>query len=223
MQPPKFNHPRTNLRKYYTIFLELGIIGSLLIFIVATNINMRPSEGIKISAVEEQEIVKMEDVIKTEQPERPPSPPVPTVPVAVPNSEIIEDEILEINAEIQFNEPLEIPEPPKSIEVKEEEEEDFFIAVEQMPELIGTLGELQKQIVYPELAKQAEIEGMVIVQFVINEEGNVVNPRVIRGIGGGCDEEAVRVTKLAKFEPGRQRGKAVRVQYSLPFRFILKK
>lgn len=66
---------------------------------------------------------------------------------------------------------------------------------------------------------QANIEGRVIVQFVINKEGDVTQPVVLRGIGGGCDEEALRVIKLAKFRPGMQRGKPVPVKYTIPILF----
>src|SRR5699024_9863080 len=102
-----------------------------------------------------------------------------------------------------------------------EEEESFFVVVEQMPTLIGGLAELQKGITYPEMARRAGIEGRVIVQFIVNEQGKVEDPRVIRGIGGGCDEEALRAVRKASFKPGRQRGKPVRVQYSLPVIFKL--
>ena len=71
------------------------------------------------------------------------------------------------------------------------------------------------------MARKAGIEGRVIVQFIVNEEGKVENPRVIRGIGGGCDEEALRAASNALFKPGRQRGEPVRVQYSLPVIFKL--
>ena len=71
------------------------------------------------------------------------------------------------------------------------------------------------------MARKAGIEGTVNIQFIVNENGEVEDPRVIRGIGGGCDEEALRVIKNAQFEPGRQRGKPVRVQYSVPIRFQL--
>lgn len=219
-----FNHTPTDLKKYYTIFLELGLIGSLLIFIAATNMQFTPTNDNYEPKVAQRDVINLEDVVKTEQMEQPPAPPVPTVPVEVPNNVVIEEEILDINAEFQINEALEIPEPPRTIKMDEEpEEEDFFIAVEQMPELVGTLGELRSNLQYPEAALAAGIEGTVVVQFIVNEKGEVVNPRVIRGIGGGCDEEAMRVTKLAKFIPGRQRGVPVKVQYSLPFRFILKK
>lgn len=90
-----------------------------------------------------------------------------------------------------------------------------------MPALIGGLASLQQNISYPNMARKAGIEGRVIVQFVVTEQGTVENPQVIRGIGGGCDKEALRAVTTAKFEPGRQRGKAVRVQYSLPVTFRL--
>ncbi len=90
-----------------------------------------------------------------------------------------------------------------------------------MPELKGGLASVQNRIKYPEMALKAGIEGRVVVQFVIDEKGNVTNPVVVRGIGGGCDEEALKAVKEAKFEPGRQRGKPVMVRYSLPVTFKL--
>lgn len=98
---------------------------------------------------------------------------------------------------------------------------DYFVVVEDMPELIGGLRELQRNIRYPEVARRAGIEGRVYVQFVINEQGDVENPQILRGIGGGADEEALRVVRMAKFTPGMQRGRPVRVQYSLPIFFRL--
>ena len=107
------------------------------------------------------------------------------------------------------------PTPPDS-------DVDYFVIVEEMPELIGGLAGLQRQIRYPEAARSAGIEGRVFLQFVVNEQGRVENPRVIRGIGGGADEEALRViTEYARFTPGMQRGRNVRVQYSLPIVFRL--
>ncbi len=205
-----------NLRKYYSVFLELGIITVLVIFIVAMNIQF-PTEKQNVDLTEEQEVVKMEDVTQTKQEEKPPPPPRPQVPVEVPNDEIIKDQNINISADMNMDEPLEMPPPPEN----EEKEEDFFVAVEQMPKLKGGLSGLQKKINYPEMARKAGIEGKVIVQFIVNENGEVENPRVIRGIGGGCDKEALRVVKQAEFKPGRQRGKPVRVQYSLPITFRL--
>lgn len=111
--------------------------------------------------------------------------------------------------------------PPPPPTHPDHSEEDFYVVVEEMPELIGGLAQLQQKIKYPEEARRAGIEGRVYVQFIINEQGDVEKPRVIRGIGGGANEEALRVIREAKFQPGMQRGKPVRVQYSIPFFFSL--
>lgn len=207
--------PKADLRKYYTVFMELGLVVVLLIFIVAMKVDFA-SEKQKVDLIDEQEVVKMEDVIQTKQKETPPPPPRPQVPVEVPNDEIIEDQNLDISADINMDEPLQMPEEPPS-----DDEEDFFVAVENMPVLKGGLGGLQRKITYPDMARKAGIEGRVIIQFIVNENGKVENPRVMRGIGGGCDEEALRVVKKAEFQPGMQRGEPVRVQYSLPITFRL--
>jgi len=105
---------------------------------------------------------------------------------------------------------------------EEPEEPEIFVIVEQMPDLIGGLGGLQKKIHYPEIAKKAGVEGRVFLQFVVDEQGNVADPVVTRGIGAGCDEEAIRAILTAKFKPGKQRGKPVKVKMSLPITFKLK-
>jgi protein TonB len=214
--------PEKNLRNYYTIFLEIGLIAALLILTVLARVQFK-SEVTDIPVLEEQEVIEMEEIVQTKQIERVPAPPRPPVPVAVPNDEIIEDIEININAELDFNATLELPPaPPKQAEEEKDEEEDFFVLVEQMPELIGGLGSLQKEIEYPERALRANIEGRVYVRFIVNEKGEVENPEVVRGIGGGCDEEALRVVKMAKFKPGLQRGIPVRVQYNLPIIFRIK-
>lgn len=206
-----------DLRRSYNIFLQFGLIVALLFIIGLVKINLysAPPEAI---AVEEQEEVVMEEVIQTKQIETPPPPPRPPVPVEVPNDEIIEDEILDLDAELDLDGPLDLPPPPPP---SDDAEEDFFVVVETMPQLKGGLAELQRKVKYPEMARRAGIEGRVTVQFIVNEEGKVENPRVIRGIGGGCDEAALEAVKQAKFSPGMQRGRPVRVQYSLPIVFRL--
>lgn len=208
--------PKSDLRKYYTVFLEIGLVAVLLIFIVAMKVEFISDRG-DVDLTEEQEVVEMEEIVQTEQQEKPPPPPRPQVPVEVPNDEIIDDQDIDLDADMNLDDPLDMPPPPE----EEEDEEDFFVAVEQMPELKGGLGALQQKINYPERARKAGIEGRVVVQFIVTENGKVEEPRVIRGIGGGCDEEALRVVKQAEFQPGQQRGQPVRVQYSLPIVFRL--
>lgn len=101
------------------------------------------------------------------------------------------------------------------------DKDDLFVVVEEMPKLIGGLQSLQSKIEYPEQAKKMGIEGRVTLTFIVDEDGNVENPMIVRGIGGGADEEALRAVKEVKFTPGLQRGKAVRVKYTLPVVFRL--
>ena len=214
--------PEANLRNYYTILLETGLILALIILTALVRIELTPSETEHIQIIE-HEIVEMEEIIQTQQEEKLPPPPRPPVPVAVPNSEIIEDVDIMIDAELDFGGMLELPPPPPQAAQEESEPEDgFYVIVEQMPELIGGLQSLQNEVRYPERALRANIQGRVYVQFVVNERGEVENPVIMRGIGGGCDEEAIRVVKLAKFTPGMQRGRPVRVQYNLPVIFTIR-
>ncbi|MCH2450258.1 MAG: energy transducer TonB [Gracilimonas sp.] len=208
--------PKADLKKFYTVFLETGIIMALLVMIILVKINIeaKPPEVIEVNR---QEIIQMEEVVQTKQVEVPPPPPRPPVPVEVPNDEVIEEEVIDFDAELDMDAPMDLPPPPE----EKEEEEDFFVVVEEMPELIGGMAALQASVKYPEMARRAGIEGRVTVQFVVNEKGEVENPRVIRGIGGGCDEAALEAVRNAKFKPGRQRGRPVRVQYALSINFRL--
>ena len=209
---------KADLRLSYNLHLQLGFIVSIAIFITLFKVNI-PTKVPSPILIEEQEEIFIEEVIQTKQIETPPPPPRPPVPVEVPNDEILEDEIIDLDTELDLDGPLDIPPPPPP--KSEETQDDFFVVVEQMPQLIGGLASLQKKVKYPEMARRAAIEGRVTIQFIVNEKGRVENPRVIRGIGGGCDEEALKAVMTARFKPGMQRGRPVRVQYSLPivFRF----
>ena len=99
------------------------------------------------------------------------------------------------------------------------DEMEYFRVAENMPILEGGLANLQKSVVYPPVAKKKGIEGRVTVQFIVSEDGDVLCPKVIRGIGSGCDEAAIDAVSKAKFTPGMQGGEPVPVQYSLPIVF----
>lgn len=101
------------------------------------------------------------------------------------------------------------------------EKDIYFVAVEEMPEPIGGLKSIQEKIRYPEVAKREGIEGKVYVLAFIDEKGNVANAKIIKGIGGGCDEAALDAVKQTKFIPGKQRGKPVKVQVTVPIIFKL--
>lgn len=114
--------------------------------------------------------------------------------------------------------PVPVPESPDAV----------FINVEQMPEYPGGNAALLRYLAqhtrYPALALRNSIEGRVFIKFVVDETGQVVNPVVVKGIGGGCDEEALRVLKtVPRFTPGQQNGRAVKVYFNLPITFTMGK
>ena len=103
-----------------------------------------------------------------------------------------------------------------------------FVVVEKSPEFPGGDDSLYafigRNIKYPEAAKKNKIEGRVFVTFVIEKDGQVSSAKILRDIGGGCGEEALRVVNsMPKWKPGTQRGNPVRVQFNLPIMFQLQK
>ncbi|AXJ02456.1 TonB family C-terminal domain-containing protein [Cyclonatronum proteinivorum] len=112
--------------------------------------------------------------------------------------------------------------PPPPPALNEGDSPDLFTVVEQMPEMIGGQMAFYSALRYPEMARQAGIEGRVILQFIVDEQGNVTNPTVVRSAGaGGLDEAALEALSQVRFKPGMQRGRAVKVQMTQPvvFRF----
>jgi protein TonB len=165
-------------------------------------------------------------VLQTERNTPPPPPPPPTQTTII---KIVEDDIkvedLDISIETDDEEEIE-----EQIITQEEEkevaEEEIFVFVEDQPGFPGgdeaRLNYLRQNIKYPEMANENNIQGTVHVTFVVEKDGSVSNVKVLRGIGGGCDEEAVRVIKsMPRWTPGKQRGRAVRAQFNMPIRFVL--
>ena len=117
-------------------------------------------------------------------------------------------------------------EKPAEAAPEVQEETQIFKVVEVMPEYPGGLDEMYKyigeNIIYPDSAKLNKISGRVFINFVVEKDGEVTNVNCLRGIGAGCDKEAIRViSEMPNWEPGKQRGEAVRVEYNLPIKFNL--
>ncbi len=121
--------------------------------------------------------------------------------------------------------------PPDQITVEQQtppdKSEEIFVVVEDMPRFVGgdeaRIKYLQENLRYPQEAKEKGIQGTVFVTFVVEPDGSISDVRLLRGIGGGCDEEALRVIKnMPRWVPGKQRGEAVRTQFTMPIRFVLK-
>jgi protein TonB len=107
-------------------------------------------------------------------------------------------------------------------------DDEVFVVVEEQAEFPGGLDSMyayiQKNLKYPEKAKAEGIEGRVFVSFIIEKDGSISNVKILRGIGGGCEEAVVEMIKnMPKWKPGKQRGKPVRFQFTLPIKFELPK
>jgi protein TonB len=210
--------PKADLRRSYQKVFEVSLVIALAILIVS--FRYFPHFKEKAAIVEgPQELFKVEDVQQTKQENRPPPPPKPPIPIEAPSEDVLED--IEIGTtELNVNEQVAAPPPPK-VEKKVEEEPQYFVAVEEMPEPIGGIQAIQSKIVYPEIAKRAGIEGKVYVLAFVDETGTVTKAEIIKGLGAGLDEAALNAVKATKFKPGKQRGKPVKVQVSIPIVFKL--
>ncbi|MEZ4701312.1 MAG: TonB family protein [Rhodothermales bacterium] len=208
----------------YGLALPAGLILALGIVLIAFRIPYNPTGGYTIVEVR-QELVALEEIQQTRQELPPPAPPRPPVPIEVPNDVLLESEDLSLDAALDLDEALldvqpPLPAPPPAEVV--EEEPEIFVAVEQMPEMIGGVASLMKDVTYPEMARKASVEGSVIVQIVVDEEGMPRDPVILRSASELLDEAAVKAVMLQRFKPGRQRGRAVKVKMAIPVIFRLK-
>ncbi len=168
------------------------------------------------------------EIQQTTQETTPPPPPPPVQEVEVLNvvEDDVETESIEINTEDDKDVEVVIAAPVEA-PVEEEEEEVVFVVVETMPEFPGgqqaLFKYLSENVKYPVIAQENGIQGRVICQFVVNKDGSIVDVEVVRSGGdASLDKEAVRVIKsMPKWKPGQQRGKPVRVKYTVPVNFKL--
>ena len=219
--------PKANLENKKLMFMQIGMIISLLIAWLAFEHKSYDKRQIDESLLNREVVLDEEMVEITKQEEQKPQPV--EQPQQTTQLEIVEDDVetedLNINAEVEQNEVIEEYVAPEVVE-EEVVEQEIFQIVEEMPAFPGGEGKLMeyvaKNIKYPQIARETGIQGRVFVGFVVEPDGSISNVKLLRGIGGGCDEEAMRVIKsLPKWKPGKQRGKAVRVSYQIPVFFKL--
>lgn len=220
--------PEANLEKRRGLFLASGYIVALALVLVAFEWKTFEKTVSSLGTLEIEDI-EQEEIPITEQevtpPPPPPPPPAPEIEIVEDDEEIEEEvEIMDVEAEMETK--IEVFEAP----IEEEEEEaapEIFTIVEEMPAYPGGDGALysfiSSQIKYPAIAVDNGLEDKVIVRFVVDEKGNVSQVTVARGKYDMLNEEALRVVKQLKgFKPGKQRGKPVKVWFTLPVVFQLR-
>jgi protein TonB len=235
------------LRKSYSRHIILALLISIGFYIVGfvtpyviTLLKPAP-KAIEKKAIKYTELSEPPPIDKNTPPPPPPDLPPPppktikfTPPVITPDEEVKEEDIPPPVEELQQAEVSTVTEvdPNASYDfsaetqVVEEKKPEIFMYVEQMPEFPGGQTELikflQKNLRYPAAARENGLEGKVVLQFVVNEAGNISDIQVVRDIGGGTAEEAVRVVKsMPPWKPGKQNGNAVKVYFKLPVTFKL--
>jgi protein TonB len=219
--------PKANLENKKLMFIQIGMIISLLVAWLAFEHKSYDKREIDPSLLNREVVIDEEMVEITKQEEQKPQPvevPKQTTQLEIVNDDV-ETEDIEINADVQQDEVIEEYVAPEVVE-EEVVEQEIFQIVEEMPSFPGGEGKLLEYVAthikYPQIARETGIQGRVFVGFVVEPDGSISNVKLLRGIGGGCDEEAMRVIKsLPKWKPGKQRGKAVRVSYQIPVLFKL--
>lgn len=219
--------PSADLTRKSGMFLNLGLAIAVGATLAAFEWKSFDEGALKDLGQVTDNFEEILDIPITEQPPPPPPPPVEQPIIQeIPDEVEIEDKI-EVNFDVDVKESTVIQEVIISEAAPVEEVADqIFDVVETQPLPPGGMSGwneyLSKNLKYPTQARRMGVEGTVIVVFVVNTDGSIQDVEVLRGIGGGCDEEALRVVKAApKWEPGKQRGRPVRTRMRLPIRFKL--
>ena len=219
---------KANLENKRIIFLEIGLVVVLGIMLAAFEWSSKPNMENTLGELADMDLEEEIIPITREQEVKPPPPPPPPKVTEVLNivedDVEIDDELIIEDAEADQDMVIEIVEFEEEEEVAEEE---VFFIVEDMPSFQGQGQEgfrswIAKNLRYPEIAAENGISGKVYVQFAVNSKGQVVDAVVVRGVDPALDKEAVRVVMASpQWSPGKQRGKAVKVQFTFPINFVL--
>ena len=218
---------KRNEKRIIPLYRNIGFTVSLLLVIVAFNWNFPVETIVDLGEVEEVAEEIIEIPISEQLPPPPPKASEVFHIVEVPNTEVVEE--TEIVLDVEVTEETSVAEVIVHVaeEVEKEVVEEIFTVVEEYPEPVGGFkafnSYLAEHISYPRTAAKMGVSGKVFVQFVVEKDGKLTDIQVVKGIGAGCDEEAVRVVSEApNWKPGKQRGVPVRVRKTVPIYFILK-
>lgn len=216
-------NPNLELTKYTALFFNIGLVVAIgLVMIVFEWETVESTSEVKLESSESlfEEIL---DVSLTYQ-EPPPPPKIQAIKIIeIPDDEDIEESII-IDLDIELDEEEVIQELVVEDSPEEEVADEVFSVVEEMPSFPGGNAEfyeyVSKNLKYPKKAIKANVEGKVIVRFVVDENGDISDVEVLKGIGYDCDEEAVRVLQSSPdWKPGKQRGRNVKVRVMVPLTF----
>ena len=222
---------KANLENKKLLFVEIGLIISLLIVYIALEWTSKETNTAVLE--DNTEILIEEEIISTNMETPPPPPAAPKIPVLSDQIDIVDDEIeleddMFMNLEDDSSLGVEIMDYVEVQEEVVEEEAIPFQLVEEKPSFQGGDANqfskwVNSRLVYPEIAKENGVQGRVTLQFTVEKDGSVTKVRVLRGVDPSLDKEAVRVVSMSpKWKPGKQRDRAVPVTYTFPVIFQLR-
>ena len=222
---------KANLENKKLLFIEIGLIISLLIVYIALEWTSKETNTAVLE--DNTEVLIEEEIISTNMETPPPPPPAPKIPVLSDQIDIVDDEIeleddMFMNLEDDSSLGVEIMDYVEVQEEVVEEEAIPFQLVEEKPSFQGGDANqfskwVNSRLVYPEIAKENGVQGRVTLQFTVEKDGSVTKVRVLRGVDPSLDKEAVRVVSMSpKWKPGKQRDRAVPVTYTFPVIFQLR-
>ena len=218
--------PKADVNKKVSLFLAIGLLFSLGITLAAFEWKKYDEGELMDLGNLNDDFEELTEIPPTEQP--PPPPPKIQQPqiIEIPDEEEIEEEI-EIDLDVEINEGTEVEDIVFDEEPEEEEADQVFLVVEESAMFPGGMASwgkfLKKNLKYPRQASRMGIEGKVFLSFTVDQQGSISDVQVLRGIGGGCNEEAKRVLLSSpKWSPGKQRGRAVKSKMQIQIVFKLK-
>jgi protein TonB len=221
--------PKADLENKRSTFVQIGLVISLGLCLLAFEWTNKVEKAASLGTIAAQQVEDEIIPITRQEEVKPPPPPPPPKVVEVLN---IVDDKTEIDEELDIEDSeadaktvIEVAPIIQQEEEKGEESQVFFI-VEDMPEFPGGELALRKFIAnaikYPVIAQENGIQGKVYVNFVVDKDGSITNAKIARGVDPSLDKEALRVVNsLPKWKPGMQRGKPVKVSYTVPISFVL--
>ncbi|MCA9734355.1 MAG: energy transducer TonB [Deferribacteres bacterium] len=212
----KTKNPHYDLKKHYSKTIELATVVSL-VLVLFSFLTLRnfETEAQQITSSIQELIV--EEIPVTEQLRKLTAPPRPAVPLPSDDEDIADDETID-DTDINF---AEIPPPPEKPVI--DDAEDIFVVFDTPPKPVGGYQSIYERIVYPEVAKMANIEGSVVLRLLITPRGEVERAEVIKDSGSdvGFEKAALAAVDGTKWSPAMQRDRAVKVWVSVPIRFAL--
>lgn len=211
-------YPLADLKLSYPLIMESGVIIALSILIVIAKMEIKELPRGVVTYVKGDETALVLPPTISESQTMLEAPDIPVVPIKLPNDEAIELEPLEMD---EYDRTSRLVIPPLPEEVTVEVDYELFKDIEQLPVMIGGEEAFRKSIEYPRMALRSNIEGIVEVEFTVNEYGRVLNPVIVKGIGYGCDKEVLKAILMQRYKPGKKIGQNASFKIKETVQFII--